>query len=89
VRFAAVEDSEIEDAPLDTVRITHDEEGALTLAWRDHDDNHKAATILYASKAKFIKQLRRAVIESDKQVKRGPATPRVTTWDRIRRQRRR
>jgi hypothetical protein len=90
IRFATVDDPTAVDAPFDTVRLTHDEDGALTLVWSGHDGQRQAATIVFKNaRVDLIKQLRALILEPDKHLKSGPATPRVTTWDRIRRQRRR
>jgi len=90
IRFAAVDDPAAVDAPLDTVRITHDEEGLLTFTWQTDTGEREAATLQFESpRTGLIKQLRRLILEANRKVESGPATPRVTTWDRLTRQRRR
>lgn len=90
IRFASVDDSAAVDAPIETVRITHDEDGVLTFTWTTQGGHKEAATVRFENaKIGLIKQLRRLILESGKKVESGPATPRVTTWDRISRQRRR
>lgn len=90
IRFATVDDSMAADAPFDTVRLTHDERGVLTLTWSGSHGQREVATIMFKNpRVDLIKQLRTLILEPGKHVKSGPATPRVTTWDRIRRQRHR
>ena len=88
IRFATVDDPVAVDAPLDAVRLTHDEDGELTFLWNDATGKQAATVTFRSARAGLIKQIRR-VLQDDKIVGSGPATPRITSWDRISRPRRR
>jgi len=87
MRFAAVDDSAVVDVPVSAVRLTHVEEGAMTIVWPG-TSGKEAATITFDSpRNQVMKRVRLQVLEGDKTVAAGPATPRITTWDRLTRHR--
>jgi hypothetical protein len=85
LRFAAADDEQVTEVALSGLRITHDEDRAMTLSWIDPRGQQRAVTLIFMShRAPVARHLRRATLEGGKTPTKGPATPKLSVTDRLR-----
>lgn len=83
LRFATQADARATDVVLADIDLVHDEDGSLTLRWEDPNGRH-AVTLSFSSERRpIVKQLRRSILDNDRPVNKGRATPTLSPQQRL------